>query len=96
VRRYAVVIEMACDNYSAYAPDLQGGIATGETVAEAEWEFSQAIRFHIEGLKEDGLRVPPPSALAEYVKVPARGGVSPRAKAARRQGRVPCYSRRTG
>jgi predicted RNase H-like HicB family nuclease len=56
VRRYAVVIEMACDNYSAYAPDLQGGIATGETVAEAEWEFSQAIRFHIEGLKEDGLR----------------------------------------
>ena len=65
--RYAVVIEKAGDNYSAYVPDLPGCIATGESVAEVEGELREAIRFHIEGLKEDGLPVPPPSAVAEYV-----------------------------
>jgi predicted RNase H-like HicB family nuclease len=65
--RYAVVIESAGDNYSAYAPDLPGCIATGETVADVERELREAIRFHIEGLKEDGLPVPPPTAVADYV-----------------------------
>jgi predicted RNase H-like HicB family nuclease len=65
--RYAVVIEKAVDNYSAYVPDLPGCVATGETVAEVERELREAIRFHIEGLKEDGLPVPPPTAVAEYV-----------------------------
>ena len=65
--RYAVVIEKAGDNYSAYVPDLPGCIATGKSVAEVEGELREAIRFHIEGLKEDGLPVPPPSAVAEYV-----------------------------
>lgn len=66
--RYAVVIEKAGDNYSAYAPDLPGCVATAESVAELERELREAIRFHIEGLKEDGLPVPPPSAVAEYVE----------------------------
>ena len=66
--RYAVVIEKAGDNYSAYVPDLPGCVATAESVAELEWELREAIRFHIEGLKEDGLPVPPPSAVAEYVE----------------------------
>ena len=65
--RYAVVIEKAADNYSAYVPDLPGCIATGETIAEVERELREAIRFHIEGLEEDGLPIPPPSAVAEYV-----------------------------
>jgi predicted RNase H-like HicB family nuclease len=56
--RYAVVIEKAGDNYSAYVPDLPGCIATGATVAETEVEIRDAIRFHIEGLREDGLPVP--------------------------------------
>ncbi len=47
-------------------PDLPGCIATGEIVAKLELELSEAIRFHIEGLKEDGLPIPPPSAVAEY------------------------------
>jgi predicted RNase H-like HicB family nuclease len=65
--RYAVVIEKAEGNYSAYVPDLPGCIATGATVAEVEAEISEAIRLHIEGLEEDGLTVPSPTAIAEYV-----------------------------
>lgn len=65
---YAVVIEKAADNYSAYVPDLPGCVATGATVDEVEAEIGEAIRFHIEGLEEDGLPVPKPSAIAEYVE----------------------------
>jgi len=65
--RYAVVIERAEGNFSAYVPDLPGCVATGATIAEVEREIRGAIRFHIEGLKQDGLPVPEPSALAAYV-----------------------------
>ncbi len=65
--RYAVVIENAGGNYSAYVPDLPGCIATGPTVQAVEAEIGAAIRFHIEGLQADGLPVPTPSAVAEYV-----------------------------
>jgi predicted RNase H-like HicB family nuclease len=66
--RYAIVIERAENNYSAYVPDLPGCVATAETVAEVEVEIGEAIRLHIEGLREDDLPVPPPSAIAEYIE----------------------------
>jgi predicted RNase H-like HicB family nuclease len=66
--RYAIVIEKAKANYSAYVPDLPGCIATGPTVNAVEKEIRKAIRFHIEGLKADGLPVPEPAAIAEYVE----------------------------
>ena len=66
--RYAVVIEKAEDNYSAYVPDLPGCIATGETIAAVEGEIRAAIRFHLDGLKEDGLEAPAPTAIAEYIE----------------------------
>ena len=66
--RYAVVIEQAGDNYSAYVPDLPGCIATGETVAAVESEIRDAIRFHIDGLQADAVAVPPPTSIAEYVE----------------------------
>jgi len=66
--RYAVVIEKAGDNYSAYVPDLPGCVATGQDVATVEREIRDAIRFHIEGLKEDGIPVPAPTSIAEYVE----------------------------
>ena len=69
--RYAVVIEKAIGNYSAYVPDLPGCIATGQTVSEVELEISEAIAFHIEGLVEDGLPVPQPVSRVEYVEVSA-------------------------
>lgn len=65
--RYAVVIEKAPGNYSAYVPDLPGCVAVGDSLAEVELAIREAIRFHIEGLKEDGLPVPPPSAMVEHV-----------------------------
>ncbi|WP_398475109.1 type II toxin-antitoxin system HicB family antitoxin [Tardiphaga sp.] len=66
--RYAVVIEKAENNYSAYVPDLPGCIATGETVQAVENEIRDAIRFHIDGLKEDGQPVPAPTSIADYVE----------------------------
>ncbi|MGP9812481.1 type II toxin-antitoxin system HicB family antitoxin [Rhodopseudomonas sp. NSM] len=66
--RYAVVIEQAEGNYSAYVPDLPGCVATGASVAAVEAEIREAIRFHIDGLKDDGLPVPAPTSLAEYIE----------------------------
>ena len=66
--RYAVVIEKANGNYSAYVPDLPGCVATGESVADAERSIRDAIKLHIEGLREDHLPIPQPSARAEYVE----------------------------
>ena len=67
--RYAIVIEKAGSNYSAYVPDLPGCIATGLTVEETEAEIREAIEFHLEGMREDGLSVPEPSSQFEYVDV---------------------------
>jgi predicted RNase H-like HicB family nuclease len=66
--RYAVVIEKAGDNFSAYVPDLPGCVATGDSIGAAERNIREAIRFHIDGLLEDELPVPEPSARAEYVE----------------------------
>lgn len=66
--RYAVVIEKANSNYSAYVPDLPGCIATAATIREVENEIRDAIRFHIDGLREDGVPVPAPTSIAEYVE----------------------------
>ena len=65
--RYAVVIEKAAGNFSAYVPDLPGCVATGSSVQAVEIEIRDAIRFHIEGLKEDGMSVPDPTSIADYV-----------------------------
>ena len=69
--RYAVVIENAGSNFSAYVPDLPGCVASGTTIAETEAAISQAIAFHLQGLREDGSPVPPPSSKVEYVEVAA-------------------------
>ncbi|HEV7667022.1 MAG TPA: type II toxin-antitoxin system HicB family antitoxin [Thermoanaerobaculia bacterium] len=69
--RYAIVIEKAPGNYSAYVPDLPGCIATGATVEEVEAEIRDAIVFHLEGLREDGLPVPAPASQVEYVEIAA-------------------------
>ena len=69
--RYAVVIENADGNYSAYVPDLPGCVATGATPEETEREIRDAIEFHLEGLREDGVSIPPPSSRVQYVEVAA-------------------------
>lgn len=65
--RYAVVIEKAETNYSAYVPDLPGCVATGATRAEVERRIRQAIQLHIQSMREDGIAVPEPTSICEYV-----------------------------
>jgi predicted RNase H-like HicB family nuclease len=69
MRRYAIVIEKAANNYGGYVPDLPGCIATGATVEETEQLLREAIELHVEGMKEDGLPVPEPSSIVEYVEL---------------------------
>ena len=67
--RYAIVIERAEHNYSAYVPDLPGCVATGASFEEVEQQIREAIEFHLEGLREDGIPTPQPSSHVEYVDV---------------------------
>ncbi len=67
--RYAIVIEKAENNYSAYVPDLPGCIATGITMEETEQLIREAIALHVTGLREDGLPIPVPSSQVEYIEV---------------------------
>lgn len=67
--RYAIVIENAGGNYSAYVPDLPGCVATGATIEEVETQIREAVAFHIDGLREDGLPIPKPSSRVDYVDV---------------------------
>jgi len=69
--RYAVVIENAGENYSAYVPDLPGCIATGATVEEVEASIRDAIELHLEGMRQDGTMIPPPSSRVEYIEIVA-------------------------
>ena len=69
--RYAIVIERADDNFSAYVPDLPGCVAIGETREEALQLIREAIELHIEGLKQDGVPVPTPSSDVEFVEIGA-------------------------
>ena len=69
--RYAVVIERANGNFSAYVPDLPGCVATGATVEETEKSIREAIEFHLDGMRQDGVAIPTPSSLVEYVDVGA-------------------------
>jgi predicted RNA binding protein YcfA (HicA-like mRNA interferase family)/predicted RNase H-like HicB family nuclease len=69
--RYAIVIEKADGNFSAYVPDLPGCVATGLTVEETEMSIREAIEFHLDGMREDGLSIPTPSSRVDYVEVAA-------------------------
>ncbi len=67
--RYATVIEKSETGYGAYVPDLPGCVAVGETIDETTRLIREAIEFHLEGLREDGIVVPEPSTITEYVEV---------------------------
>jgi len=69
--RYAIVIENAGSNYSAYVPDLPGCVATGTTIEETERSIREAIEFHLDGMRKDGTPIPQPSSRVNYVEVAA-------------------------
>lgn len=71
MKEYLVIYEWAGQNYSAYAPDLPGCVAAGDTLEETERLMREAIELYIESLKETGQPVPEPSAKAKPVVVAA-------------------------
>jgi predicted RNase H-like HicB family nuclease len=68
-KKYLVIIEKANDNYSAYSPDVPGCIATGRTLSEVKKTIREAIKFHIEGLQEDGMPLPESISFTEYIGI---------------------------
>jgi predicted RNase H-like HicB family nuclease len=71
MKRYAIVVEDAGTNLAAYVPDLPGCIATAATHKELARRIRAAIELHLEGMVEDGVPIPEPSAQVEYVEINA-------------------------
>jgi predicted RNase H-like HicB family nuclease len=69
--RYAIIIEKAESNYSAYVPDLPGCIATGGTIEEIKRLMQEGIEIHLQGMREDGLPIPAPTTLVDYADIAA-------------------------
>jgi predicted RNase H-like HicB family nuclease len=69
--RFLVVIEKTESNYSAYSPDLPGCVATGKTREDVETNMYEAIRLHLDGLREDNLEIPRNASFAEIMAVAA-------------------------
>jgi predicted RNase H-like HicB family nuclease len=69
--RFLIIIEQGDRNYSAYAPDLPGCIATGKTLEEVKKNMREAIALHLQGMAEDNELIPTSRSLAEYVDVPS-------------------------
>ena len=69
MNKYAIVIEKAERNYSAYAPDVPGCIATGATVEETRRKLMEALASHLDLMREAGEPIPQPSTVTEYVQV---------------------------
>ena len=68
--KYAIVIEKAPgSNYSAYAPDLPGCVATADTVEEIKRLMQEGIEFHLEGMREDSVPIPEPTTQVDYAEV---------------------------
>ena len=69
--RYLIVIEKTASGFSAYSPDLPGCAAVGATRQEVERNAGEAIAFHVDGLRQDGIQVPEPTSYSTYVELPA-------------------------
>jgi predicted RNase H-like HicB family nuclease len=68
--QYAIVIEKSATGYGAYVPDLPGCIAVGESEEEVRDLIGEAIEFHLDGMREDGIPIPSPSSRVEYINIP--------------------------
>jgi predicted RNase H-like HicB family nuclease len=69
MKRYLVVIEKTETGYSAYSPDLEGCIATGKSRKEIEVNMREAIRFHLDGMIEEGYTIPEPHTESSYIEI---------------------------
>ena len=66
--RYTAIIEKMPNNYCVYIPDLPGCVATAKTIEEASIQIQAAITFHLEGLQLEGLPIPEPTTICEYIE----------------------------
>ena len=71
MKKYLVVFEETATGFSAYSPDLEGCVSTGHTREEVERNMREAIEFHLQGLRLEGLPVPEPHTFSAYVEAPA-------------------------
>lgn len=69
MKKYAIVIEQGPNNLSAYVPDLPGCVTTGRTREEVEQNIREAIVFHLDGMREDGVPIPDPHTTVAYVEL---------------------------
>ncbi len=69
--KFLVVIEKSKTGFSAYSPDLPGCVSTGKTRKQVTKYMQEAIEFHIDGLREEGLPIPRPSSDSTFIDVPA-------------------------
>lgn len=69
--RYMVIIEQGETSFGAYVPDLPGCIAVGETEQEVLELITEAVVFHLEGLKDNGISIPPPHSYSRVVEIRA-------------------------
>ena len=71
MKKYLIVVEETGTGFSAYSPDLPGCVATGATHDEVEKTMREAVQFHLDGLREEGLDVPAPHSYSTYCELPA-------------------------
>ena len=69
--KYLIILEKTSTGYSAYSPDLPGCVSAGDTAEDTETNMREAIEFHIEGMREEGLSIPIPQSRASYIEVAA-------------------------
>ncbi len=69
MKKYAIIIEKAENNYAAYSPDVPGCAAVGDTLEEVKREIKEALEFHFEGMQEDGEPIPEPTTHCDYVNL---------------------------
>jgi len=66
---YTVIYEKGPTSWGAYVPDLPGVISVGDSRDEVERLIQEAIEFHLEGMREEGLTIPSPSSFAGVVEI---------------------------
>lgn len=69
--KYLIILEPTATGYSVYSPDVPGCITTGRTKEETEKNMREAVKFHIEGMRAEGLELPEPCTEASFVDIAA-------------------------
>lgn len=71
MKKYLIIIEETSTGFSAYSPDIDGCVSTGQTREEVEKNMREAIEFHLDGLRMEGYAIPEPHSSPAYVEVAA-------------------------